>query len=107
MDTILDFASKDTALPIKHGIKRRLTSREEVVSYLQKNMAEDKDVQRLRRTDQRARGNVQAIAHAVGREVHVQVEVEQVDQAFAGGREVAILEVQIEAGAARCQVRAR
>jgi hypothetical protein len=51
VDTILDFACKDTALPIKHEVKRRLTSREEVVSYLRKNMAEDKDVQRLRRTE--------------------------------------------------------
>jgi len=51
VDTILDFAGKDTSLPIKHHVKRRLTSREEVVSYLQKNMAEDKDVQRLKRTE--------------------------------------------------------
>src|SRR5260370_24415646 len=51
VDTILDFASTHTALRVKHGIKRRLTSREEVVSYLQKNMAEDKDVQRLKRTE--------------------------------------------------------
>src|ERR1051326_1400489 len=51
VDTILNFASKDTALPIKHEVKRRLTSREEVVAYLKKNMAEDKDVQRLRRTE--------------------------------------------------------
>lgn len=51
VDTILDFASKDSDLPIKHGVKRRLTSREEVVAYLKKNMAEDKDVQRLRRTE--------------------------------------------------------
>jgi len=51
VDTILDYASKDTELPIKHGVKRRLTSRDEVVSYLKKNMAEDKDVQRLRRTE--------------------------------------------------------
>ncbi|HZQ19457.1 MAG TPA: hypothetical protein VFA90_12095 [Terriglobales bacterium] len=51
VDTILDFASKDTDLPIKHEVKRRLATREEVVSYLQKNMAEDKDVQRLRRTE--------------------------------------------------------
>lgn len=51
VDTILDFASKDTNLPIRHEVKRRLASREEVVSYLQKNMAEDKDVQRLRRTE--------------------------------------------------------
>src|SRR5437667_4557111 len=51
VDTILDFASKDTALPIKTEVKRRLASRDEVVSYLKKNMAEDKDVQRLRRTE--------------------------------------------------------
>src|SRR5581483_1385220 len=51
VDTILAFASKDTALPIKRGVKRRLASREEVVAYLKKNMAEDKDVQRLRRTE--------------------------------------------------------
>ena len=51
VDTILDFASKDTTLDIRHGVKRRLTSRDEVVAYLKKNMAEDKDVQRLRRTE--------------------------------------------------------
>src|SRR5947207_1615044 len=51
VDTILDFASKDTSLPKKHDVKRRLASREEVVSYLKKNMAEEKDVQRLRRTE--------------------------------------------------------
>lgn len=51
VDTILDFASKDTNLPIKHEVKRRLISREEVVAYLKKSMAEDKDVQRLRRTE--------------------------------------------------------
>ena len=51
VDTILDYASKDSSLPIQHGIKRRLTSREEVVAYLHKNMDEDKDVQRLKRTE--------------------------------------------------------
>ena len=51
VDTILDFASKDTGLEIKHSVKRRLTSRKEVVAYLKKSMAEDKDVQRLRRTE--------------------------------------------------------
>ena len=51
VDTILDFASKDTSLPKRHEIKPRLASRDEVVSYLKKNMAEDKDVQRLRRTE--------------------------------------------------------
>ena len=51
VDTILEFSSKDTSLPIHHEVKRRLASREEVVDYLKKNMAEDKDVQRLRRTE--------------------------------------------------------
>jgi hypothetical protein len=51
VDTILDFASKDTNIPKKRDVKRRLANRDEVVGYLKKNMAEDKDVQRLRRTE--------------------------------------------------------
>jgi hypothetical protein len=51
VDQILQFASKDSGLPIKKEVKRRLTSREEVVAYLEKNMAEDKDAQRLRRSE--------------------------------------------------------
>jgi hypothetical protein len=51
VDEILSFASKDTGLPIKHEVKRRLTTRDEVVAYLQKNMTEDKDAQRLRRSE--------------------------------------------------------
>jgi len=51
VDEILRFASKDTGLPIKHEVKRRLTSREEVVAYLEKNIAEDKDAQRLHRSE--------------------------------------------------------
>jgi hypothetical protein len=51
VDQILEFASKDTGLPIKKEVKRRLTSRDEVVAYLEKNMAEDKDAQRLRRSE--------------------------------------------------------
>jgi hypothetical protein len=51
VDEILKFASDDTGLPIKKEVKRRLTSRDEVESYLQKNMAEDKDAQRLRRSE--------------------------------------------------------
>jgi hypothetical protein len=51
VDQILQFASKDTDLPIKKEVKRRLTSRDEVVAYLEKNMAEDKDAQRLRRSE--------------------------------------------------------
>jgi len=51
VDAILKFASLDTDLPIKKEVKRRLTTREEVVSYLEKNMAEDKDTERLRRSE--------------------------------------------------------
>src|SRR6266496_1068924 len=51
VDTILQFASNDTSLPTKRGVKRRLIGRDEVVAYLKKSMAEDKDVQRLRRTE--------------------------------------------------------
>ena len=51
VDEILKFASDDTGLPIKKEVKRRLTSRNEVEAYLEKNMAEDKDAQRLRRSE--------------------------------------------------------
>src|ERR1700688_497265 len=51
VDQILQFASKDTGLPIKNEVKRRLTSRDDVVAYLEKTMAEDKDAQRLRRSE--------------------------------------------------------
>ena len=50
VDQIMQFASKETGLPIKKEVKRRLVTRDEVVAYLQKNMAEDKDAQRLQRS---------------------------------------------------------
>ncbi len=50
VDEILEFDSKQTGLPIKHDVKRRLTSRDEVVSYLTKH-ANDEDTQRLRRSE--------------------------------------------------------
>jgi hypothetical protein len=51
VDQILQFASTDTGLPIKKEVKRRLVSRDEVVAYLEKSMADDKDAQRLRRSE--------------------------------------------------------
>jgi hypothetical protein len=51
VDKILSFASKDSGLPIKSEVKRQLVSRDEVVAYLEKSMAEDKDAQRLRRSE--------------------------------------------------------
>jgi hypothetical protein len=51
VDKILKFASRDSGLPIKHEVKRQLVSRDQVVAYLEKSMAEDKDAQRLRRSE--------------------------------------------------------
>ncbi len=50
VDEILDFDSKQTGLPIKKEVKRRLTSRDEVVAYLTKHM-KDEDIKRLRRSE--------------------------------------------------------
>jgi hypothetical protein len=50
VDEILAFDSKHTGLVIKKEVKRRLTSRDEVVSYLTKHM-KDEDTQRLRRSE--------------------------------------------------------
>ena len=50
VDEILQFASEDTGLPIKHKVKRRLAKRDEVQSYIQKSMKEDKDAKRLERS---------------------------------------------------------
>ncbi|MDP9161160.1 MAG: hypothetical protein M3O09_13155 [Acidobacteriota bacterium] len=51
VDETIAFASKDTGLPVKSEVKRRLTSREEVEAYLENNMREDKDAQRLQRSE--------------------------------------------------------
>jgi hypothetical protein len=50
VDEILAFDSKHTGLPIKKEVKRRLTSRDEVVAYLTKHM-KDEDVKRLQRSE--------------------------------------------------------
>jgi hypothetical protein len=50
IDEILAFDSKQTGLPIKHEVKRRLVSRDEVVSYLTKHV-NDEDTKRLRRSE--------------------------------------------------------
>jgi len=50
VDEILKFASDDTSLPIKHEVKRRLASRDEVQSYIRKSMKDDKDAKRLERS---------------------------------------------------------
>jgi len=50
VDEILEFDSKQTGLQIKREVKRKLTSRDEVVSYLTKHL-NDEDTQRLRRSE--------------------------------------------------------
>ncbi len=50
VDEILEFASNDTGLPIEHKVKRRLTKRDEVQSYIEKSMRDDKDAKRLERS---------------------------------------------------------
>jgi hypothetical protein len=51
VDAVLKFASHDTGLPIKEEVKRKLVKRDEVQSFVQKNMKEDKDAQRLERSE--------------------------------------------------------
>ena len=50
VDEILQFDSKQTGLAIKKQVKRKLTSRDEVESYLTKHL-NDEDTQRLRRSE--------------------------------------------------------
>src|ERR1700680_1634792 len=50
VDEILEFDSKQTGLPIKKTVKRKLTNRDEVVSYLTKHV-NDEDTKRLRRSE--------------------------------------------------------
>ena len=50
VDEILEFDSKQSGLPIKKEVKRRLASRDEVVSYLTKHL-NDEDTQRLQRSE--------------------------------------------------------
>lgn len=51
VDTIMKFASDDTKLPIKHDVKRRLTSRDAVEKYLLDKTKNDKDSKRMQRSE--------------------------------------------------------
>ncbi len=51
VDEILKFASRDTLLPIRHEVKRRLVDREEIEAYVTKHISEDEDAKRLRRSE--------------------------------------------------------
>jgi hypothetical protein len=51
VDTILQFASDDSKLPIKSDVKKRLTTRDAVEKYLDEKMKNDKDARRLERSE--------------------------------------------------------
>lgn len=51
VDDILHFASDDSKLPIKHEVKRRLTTRNDVEKYLTEKMKDDKDAKRMERSE--------------------------------------------------------
>ena len=48
---ILQFASEDTKLPIRHQVKPHLTTRAEVDKYLLEKMKDDKDAKRMERSE--------------------------------------------------------
>src|SRR5579883_3427870 len=48
---ILKFASNDSKLPIRHDVKRKLTTREAVEQYLIEKMNDDKDARRMERSE--------------------------------------------------------
>jgi len=51
VDTILQFVSDDSKLPIKSKVKRRLTTRDAVEKYLEDKMKNDKDAKRMERSE--------------------------------------------------------
>lgn len=51
VDEILEFVSRDTGLPIKTPVKRKLASREEVQKFIQERMKDDEDRRRLERSE--------------------------------------------------------
>jgi hypothetical protein len=51
VDTILQFASEDSKLPIKSPVKKRLTTRDAVEKYLENKMKDDKDAKRMERSE--------------------------------------------------------
>jgi hypothetical protein len=51
INQILSFASDDSQLPIKHEVKKRLISRDEVEKYVLDKFHEDKDVKRMQREE--------------------------------------------------------
>ncbi|MDE1177826.1 MAG: hypothetical protein PW789_14685 [Edaphobacter sp.] len=51
VDEILGFVSQDTKLPIKHSVKRKLVSRDQIEKYLTKKFNEDESAKRMQRSE--------------------------------------------------------
>jgi hypothetical protein len=51
LDDIMRFASEDTNLPIRHSVKRELSSRDQVAQTLNDRMKDDEDAKRLERSE--------------------------------------------------------
>lgn len=51
VDSIMQFASADSQLPIRHKVKRRLISREEVTRYVVAKFNDDEDAKRMQRSE--------------------------------------------------------
>ena len=51
MKQILSFASDDTQLPIKHEVKKRLITRDEVEKYVLDKFKDDKDAKRMQQEE--------------------------------------------------------
>ncbi len=51
LNQILSFASDDTKLPIRHEVKRRLITREQVEKYILEKFHDDKDAKRMQREE--------------------------------------------------------
>ena len=50
VDEILQFVSRDTGLPIKHKVKKKLITRDQVERYVEDHIKSDKDAQRIERS---------------------------------------------------------
>src|ERR1700734_664608 len=51
VDQILKFSSDETGLPIKSAVKRQMTTRAAVESYLNEKFNEDQDAKRMQRSE--------------------------------------------------------
>jgi len=51
VDVLLKFSSQETGLPVKSDVKRKLTTRNEVESYLREKFDDDEDARRMERSE--------------------------------------------------------